>query len=136
MELDQQTQSDDPEIHNLTKLPERKASAVRAADIYLLRHEIEHVFYLSTTTLTCEVKGLNYPLAALFLFCTAMIAINCRFVLLAAVAAANGRRSAKRSPITAPPGKTVKAATVCTSQSVLMNVNRFCRKLLPLPWNF
>ena len=91
VELDQPTQSGDTEIHILTNLPERKASAARVAEIYLLRHEIEHVFYLSTTTLTCEVKGLNYPMAALFLFCTAMIAINCRFVLFAALAAAHGR---------------------------------------------
>lgn len=90
IELDAPTQSGDTEIHILTNLPERKATAARVAEIYLLRHEIEHVFYLSTTTLTCEVKGLNYPMAALFLFCTALIAINCRFVLFAALAGAHG----------------------------------------------
>lgn len=90
IELDQPTHSGDREIHILSNLPAEAASAPEIAQLYLLRHEIEHVFYLSTTTLTCEVKGLNYPSSALFVFCTAILAINARFVLFRALENAHG----------------------------------------------
>jgi len=90
IELDQPTHSGDWEIHILSNLPPAAASAPEIAQLSQLRHEIEHVFYLSTTTLTCEIKGLNYPSSALFVFCTAMLAINARFVLFAALESAHG----------------------------------------------
>ena len=89
VELDNPTQDGTTEIHILSNLPD-EVSAFRVAEIYLLRHDIEHLFYLATTTLTCEVKGLGYPQAALFVFCVAMMAINCRQVLFALLAAAHG----------------------------------------------
>ena len=36
-------------------------------------------------TLSCEVKSIGHPRAALFLFCMAMVAFNCRQVLYAAL---------------------------------------------------
>ena len=88
IELDEPTENGDTEIHVLSNLPKSAASAQRIAEIYLLRGDVEHLFYLATTTLTCEVKGLNYPQAALFVFCVAMMAINCRQVLMACLVAA------------------------------------------------
>lgn len=92
VELNEPTQDGDREIHILSNLPGR-VSALRIAEVYLLRHDIEHLFYLATTTLTCEVKGLNYPQSALFVFCVAMMAINCRQVLFAIMAAAHGEET-------------------------------------------
>ena len=89
VKLNEPTKDGDTEIHILSNLP-GNVSAIRIAEVYLLRHDIEHVFYLATTTLTCEVKGLNYPKSALFVFCVAMMAINCRQVLFAIMAAAHG----------------------------------------------
>ena len=90
VKLNEPTQDGDFEIHVLSNLPSNAASAERIAELYLLRHEVEHLFYLATTTLTCEVPGLNYPAAALFVFSVAMMAINCRQVLFACLAEAHG----------------------------------------------
>lgn len=95
VELKEPTQDGDLEIHILSNLPENVASAERIAEIYLLRHDVEQVFYLATMTLTCEVPGLNYPPAALFVFCVAMMAINCRQVLMACLIAAHGEEVAE-----------------------------------------
>lgn len=89
IELNEPTEDGDTEIHVLSNLPKSAASAQRIAEIYLLRRDVEHLFYLATTTLTCEVKGLNYPQAALFVFCVAMMAINCRQVLMACLVASH-----------------------------------------------
>jgi hypothetical protein len=89
IELLEPTQDGDTEIHILSNLP-ASVSAFRIGEIYLMRHDVEYLFYLATTTLTCEVKGLNYPQSALFVFCVAMMAINCRQVLFALLAAAHG----------------------------------------------
>lgn len=90
VELNEPNQNGDMEIHILSNLPSTAATADRIAELYLLRHEVEHLFYLATTTLTCEVPGLNYPNAALFVFTIAMMAINCRQVLMACLTAAHG----------------------------------------------
>lgn len=89
IELFEPTQDGDTTIHVLCNLPKR-ISGQRIAEVYQLRHDIEHIFYLATTTLVCEVPGLNYPSAALFVFCVALMAINCRQVLFALLAASHG----------------------------------------------
>lgn len=88
VKLNKPTQDGDTEIHILSNLPARVSTA-RIAEIYQLRGDIEHLFYLATTTLTCEVKSLNYPQSALFVFCVAMMAINCRQVMMAGLVAAH-----------------------------------------------
>ena len=88
VKLNEPTKDGDTEVHILSNLPGH-VSAQRIAEIYLLRGDVEHLFYLATTTLTCEVKSLNYPQAALFVFCVAMMAINCRQVLMASLVAAH-----------------------------------------------
>jgi hypothetical protein len=82
--LDEPTRDGDREIHVLSNVP-RKHSAVELAQLYHDRWEIENAFHVLTMTLTCEVKSVGHPRAALFLFCMAMVAFNCREVLYAAL---------------------------------------------------
>ena len=51
----------------------------------LIKIKIENAFYILTMTLNCEMKSNCYPRCALFQFCMAMVAYNCRQVLLAAL---------------------------------------------------
>jgi len=90
VELDEPTRDGDKEIHLLTNLPESKADAAKVSDIYRQRWEIENGFNVLTTALTCEVKSLGHPLAALFVFCTAMLAFNALRVLNTALVAVHG----------------------------------------------
>lgn len=83
LELDQPTRDGEKVIHVLTNLPTADADACRVAELYAQRWQIENAFYVLTTTLTCELKTMGQPRAALFLFATAQLAFNCRAVLLA-----------------------------------------------------
>jgi hypothetical protein len=85
VELDEPTRDGDVEIHILSNVPTNDASACKLAEIYHERWEIENAFYILTMTLTCEMKSNCHPRCALFLFCMAMLAYNCRQVLLAAL---------------------------------------------------
>src|SRR5581483_11442816 len=82
VELHEPTRDGDLELHILSNLPAADASACRLAQMYRQRWEIENAFYVLTTTLCCEMKSSCYPRCALLLFCTAMLAYNCRQVLL------------------------------------------------------
>jgi hypothetical protein len=83
--LDQPTQDGDTELHILTNLPLKDASAKRVADLYRLRWTIEGRFYEVTQTLNCEPNTLGYPKAALFAFCLALVASNAVAVQKAAL---------------------------------------------------
>lgn len=83
LELDQPTRDGDLQIHILSNVPSEDATACELADLYHQRWEIENAFHVLTMTLTCEVKSVGNPQAALFLFCMALLAYNCRQVLLA-----------------------------------------------------
>ena len=85
VELDEPTRDGDMEIHILSNVPKADADACKLAEIYHIRWEIENAFHVLTMTLTCEMKSNCYPRCALFLFCVAMLAYNCRQVLLAAL---------------------------------------------------
>ena len=93
VELDEPTEDGDTEVHVLSNLP-IDVSAIQVADAYLVRREIEQIFYLATTTLTCEIKALNYPQAALFVFCLALMAMNCRQVLMGCIVSVHGEDAA------------------------------------------
>lgn len=83
LELDQPTRDGDMQIHLLSNVPHEDATACELAELYHQRWEIENAFYVLTMTLTCEIKSIGNPHTALFLFCLAMLAYNCRQVLLA-----------------------------------------------------
>lgn len=84
VELDQPTRDGDTVIHLLSNLPE-DVDALAIADLYRFRWEEETGFYYMTTTLTCELKSVGDPQAALFLFCMAMMAFNSRQIVFAAL---------------------------------------------------
>ncbi len=85
IELDEPTRDGDMEIHILSNVPKADASACQLAKLYRERWEIENAFYVLTMTLTCEMKSNCHPRCALLLFCMAMLAYNCRQVLLSAL---------------------------------------------------
>jgi Transposase DDE domain len=74
--LDKPTRNGDSEVHLLTNLSAKKATAVQVANLYQKRWRIENRFYEVTQTLECEPNTLGYPQAALFAFCLAMVAAN------------------------------------------------------------
>lgn len=90
VELNEPTRDGETEIHILTNIPKSKADARKIADVYRQRWEIENGFHVLTMTMTCEVKSLGHPLAALFVFCTAMLAYNGMRVMAAALTAVYG----------------------------------------------
>ncbi len=85
IELDKPTRDGDMEIHILSNVPAVDATACELAEVYRVRWEIENAFHVLTMTLNCEMKSNCYPRCALFQFCMAMLAYNCRQVLLAAL---------------------------------------------------
>lgn len=90
VELHEPTRDGEMEIHILTNIPKSKADARKIANVYRQRWEIENGFHVLTMTMTCEVKSIGHPLAALFVFCTAMLAYNAMRVMAAALTAAHG----------------------------------------------
>lgn len=90
VKLNQPTRDGDMEIHILTNLPLRDADARKVADLYRKRWSIETMFQELTETLTCEIKTLGYPKAAIFAFCIALVAYNGISVIKAALRSAHG----------------------------------------------
>jgi len=88
--LDQPTRDGEREIHLLTTLTQKQASAERVADLYLSRWKIEHVFQTLTCVLRCEVNTLGYPKAALFAFCVAVVTFNLYATIKGALRAEHG----------------------------------------------
>jgi Transposase DDE domain len=85
--LDQPTRDGETELHVLTNLPAKVASARKVAELYRKRWRIENRFYEVTQTLQCEPNTLGYPKAALFAFCLAMVASNAVALLKASLRA-------------------------------------------------
>ena len=83
--LDKPTRDGDTELHLLSNVPVAEVSACLLAQAYGQRWEIENAFYVVTMTMHCESKSNCHPRCALFQFCMAMLAYNCRQVLLASL---------------------------------------------------
>jgi hypothetical protein len=90
VELDKPTRKDESQVHLLTTLPVRAANARRVAKLYLERWTMERVFQDLAVALTCEIRTLGYPKAALFGFCLALVAYNAVSLIQAALRAAHG----------------------------------------------
>ncbi len=90
--LDKPNKDGETELHILTNLPKKAASAVRIAELYADRWTIETGFQQLTDDLRCEINTLGYPKAALFGFCTACMAYNAVSVVKCALRAAQGRK--------------------------------------------
>jgi len=84
------TRDGDQEIHILTNLPKKAATALRVAELYRKRWTIETAFADVARCLEGEIETLGYPRAALFSFCSALVAFNLLSVVLAALRGAHG----------------------------------------------
>ena len=91
IELFEATEDGDTKIHLLSNVPAQRAQGTQLADLYRKRWTIEGAFLEITTTLTCEIKTLAYPKAALFAFCLALLAYNAVSVIKAALRREHGR---------------------------------------------
>ncbi len=96
VELFEPTRDGSSEIHLLSNVPETDASACELAELYRQRWDIENAFHVLTMTLNCEMESNCYPRCALFQFCMAMFAFNCRQVLLAALYAEHAQEDVDR----------------------------------------
>lgn len=92
LKLDQPTRDGDGEIHVLTNLRARKATALTVVELYRQRWTIETAFAEIAKSLQAEIKTLGYPKAALFAFCMALVAYNVLSVVQAALRAAHGEQ--------------------------------------------
>jgi IS4 transposase len=86
--LDEPTRDGETELALLTNV--RRVRTLKLARLYLERWTIESLFNLLTTTLQCEHKGLGYPKAALFGFCTTLAAYNVLATAKAALRSVHG----------------------------------------------
>jgi IS4 transposase len=91
--LDRPTRDGDKEIHLLTNLSRKKASAPVVAELYRRRWTIEGRFLEMAQTLQAEPQTLAYPKAALFAFCLALLASNAVALIKAAVRAEHGEEA-------------------------------------------
>jgi IS4 transposase len=90
IELDEPTRDGDTEMHLVTNIPVKDAQAKKLAQLYRKRWTIETMFQELTETLSCEIKTLAYPKAAVFAFCLALVAYNGISVIKAALRAVHG----------------------------------------------
>jgi hypothetical protein len=90
VELTKPTRDGETEIHLLTNVPAGAADALTLANLYLQRWTIERMFHTLTVALTCEIKTLGYPKAALFGFCLAVVAYNAVALVQASLRAVHG----------------------------------------------
>lgn len=84
------TRDGEQEICILTNLSKRAADAWLVADLYRKRWSVETMFQEMTENLTCEIKTLGYPRAAVFAFCLALLAWNGMSIIHAALRNVHG----------------------------------------------
>jgi IS4 transposase len=88
--LDTPTRDGETEVALLCNLWDEHVDAVRLAELYRKRWTIETLFLVRTEALCCENPGLNYPKAALFGFCMALLAYNVLSLVKAALRVVHG----------------------------------------------
>lgn len=93
--LHEATRDGDQEIHLITNLPKR-ISAMRIAELYRDRWQIETVFQEMAKNLQGEIQALGYPKAALFGFCMALVSYNLLSTVKIAVRSAHGDEAARQ----------------------------------------
>jgi IS4 transposase len=90
IKLDTPTRDGETEVALLCNLWDNKVDALQLAELYRKRWTIETLFLVLTEALTCENPGMNYPKAALFGFCMALLAYNILAVVKAALRVVHG----------------------------------------------
>jgi hypothetical protein len=88
--LDEATEDGETEIVLLSDVPAEAAAGRELATIYRTRWTLENVFPTLVEALRCEIDTLAYPKAALFGFCTALVAYNAVAAVRAALRSAHG----------------------------------------------
>jgi hypothetical protein len=89
VKLKKATRDGEWEIAIFSNLPVEDVDAIKIAEIYKLRWGIETAFQKLEKYLNSEINALGYPKAALFGFCTALVAFNIYAVVMAAIRAAH-----------------------------------------------
>ncbi len=89
--LAQPARNGESEIHVLTNLPQ-KITAKQVTELYRKRWTVETAFQELEAALSSELQTLAYPQAALFGFCTALVAYNLLSVVKAALRSAHGAK--------------------------------------------
>jgi hypothetical protein len=95
LKLYKPTRDGDREIVILTNLPPSAADAMRIAELYRKRWNIETMFQQLESYLRSEINTLGYPQAALFGFCVALIAYNVMAVVKAALRQEHGEEKVR-----------------------------------------
>jgi len=90
VQLDKPTRDGETEIALLSNVWDDKVSALQLAELYRKRWTIEGLFLVLTEALSCENPGMNYPKAALFGFCMALVAYNVLALVKAALRVVHG----------------------------------------------
>jgi IS4 transposase len=90
IKLDKPTRDGETEIALLSNVWDNKVDALQLAELYRKRWTIEALFLVLTEALTCENPGMNYPKAALFGFCMALVAYNVLALVKAALRVVHG----------------------------------------------
>lgn len=85
--LKQPDRDGNTELHILTNLSKRAASALKVAELYRDRWLVETAFFNLTMNLRCELNTLGYPKAALFSFAVAVACYNILAVVQASLSA-------------------------------------------------
>ena len=91
------TRDGEREIVILTNLPKKDADAMKVAALYRKRWTVETMFQEMTENLTCEIKTLGYPRAAVFAFCLALMAWNGMSVIHAALRSVHGEETVEEN---------------------------------------
>ena len=93
--LDTPTRDGDTELHIITTIPRKSASATAIAQAYAARWRIETAFCHMTSWLNAEIGTLGYPRAALLGFCVGLMAYNTLSVVQGALRAVHGEKVVK-----------------------------------------
>lgn len=86
--LNQSTRKGETELAIFTNLPKDVVDALKVAELYRQRWEIETAFQKLEKYFYSEINTLGYPKAALFGFCLALVAFNVYAVVMAALRSA------------------------------------------------
>ena len=93
--LDTPTRDGDTELHIITTIPRKAASATAIAQAYAARWRIETAFCHMASWLEAEIETLGYPRAALLGFCVGLMAYNTLSVVQGALRAVHGEQVVK-----------------------------------------
>src|SRR5262249_51352171 len=98
--LDRPTEDGETEIFLLSDVPAAAADGRLLATIYGRRGTGGPVFQTLAQALRCEIDTMAYPKAALFGFCTALVAYNAVAAVRAALRAAHGAEHVEKEVAT------------------------------------